>query len=407
MAEDSGRHPLDSPPRTGRSRRRRTRRGTGSVFRRGRVWWIKYFHRGVHRQESAGTPEKREAERLLARRLDEIGAERLGVRPFVGAASDRLTVDEMLDASLSAYCIARNLDRAAAPPSMSSHSKPIRTAFGAMRAAEVREEEIDRYVMERRRAGKAPATINRELQILQRAFRVAVGRKRLASAPMIPRLRENNARRGFFEHRAFEALVAALPDDLKDFTRFAYITGWRKGEIASLKWSDVDREGGAIRLRPEASKNGHGRIVPIEIGLTEIVARRWAARTIDRGDRVEIVPWVFHRDGRPVAYIKKSWRSACRAAGLEGRLFHDLRRTAVRNMVRANVKEGPAMAISGHRTRAVFDRYNITSEADLRDAIRRTVTYTTGRGNRGRPSAAHRSHRPDYYEGNEGIGKLG
>jgi hypothetical protein len=104
----------------------------------------------------------------------------------------------------------------------------------------------------------------------------------------------------------------------------------------------------------------------------------------------------------PSKDFRKAWASACIAAGLAkskldengrpltvtvngkeqtvmlpSRLFHDLRRSGVRNMVRAGVREGVAMAISGHRTRAIFDRYNIASDEDLRQAMKQTEHLAT------------------------------
>jgi integrase len=162
---------------------------------------------------------------------------------------------------------------------------------------------------------------------------------------------------------------------LRDFTRFAYLTGWRKGEIISLKWTDVDRDAGAIRLRPEAAKTGRGRTVMLEGDLAELIERRWKSRLFEKHGNVRVTELVFHRAGKPVGDFKKAWATACQAAGVAGKLFHDLRRTAARNMVRAGVPERVAMMVTGHVTRCMFDRYNIVSEDDLRMAAQKTTMY--------------------------------
>ncbi len=177
----------------------------------------------------------------------------------------------------------------------------------------------------------------------------------------------------------FEALVAALPADLRDFTRFAYLSAWRKGEIASLLWADVDRDGRLVQLRPEHSKNEEGRLLPLEGALWDLIERRWAAREHRNADgQVALSAFVFHRAGTPVGDFRKAWASACKAVGLTGRLFHDLRRSAIRNMVRAGVSEHVAQDLSGHKTRSVFDRYNISSVKDLREALQRTDAHVKG-----------------------------
>ena len=79
-------------------------------------------------------------------------------------------------------------------------------------------------------------------------------------------------------------------------------------------------------------------------------------------------PLVFHRNGKQIENFYGTWKNACDAAKVPGRLIHDLRRTAIRNLVRAGVSEGVAMKMCGHKTRAIFDRYNVTSERDLRAA---------------------------------------
>lgn len=364
-------------------------RGQGALVRFvGSSNWVSvYCVRGKEHRESTKTSDLKKAKRFHRQKLDEIAADRQGLRRFMAPVAQRVRVDEMLDALEADY----RLRRVRSAASTAAHMKPVRERFGDWRAVDLTAEAVDAYVEDRLEAGKAPATINRETQLLGQAMRLALARHRLVAVPAIRHLPENNARQGFFERPEFEAVVSALPEYLMDFARFAFLTGWRKGEIASLAWADVDLDGGAIRLRPEASKNGRGRTVVLAGDLAALVRRRERARLVERKDGEPlVVDLVFHRDGEPVGDFRKAWASACVAAGLyhvvvvdtagterkvPDRLFHDLRRTAVRNMVRAGVREGVAMAISGHVTRSVFDRYNITSEDDLREAARRTAAY--------------------------------
>lgn len=347
-------------------------KGFGYLYKRGSVWWIRYSVRSKDFRESSGSERDADAMRLLKRRWKEVGKGR-----FIGPSEDRVLIDDLFQTLEDDYAIngrrsARNLKY---------RLKHLKDAFGGMRAIDVTEDLIERYKVNRlsektERGEKAvrPATVNRELAALRKAFRLAVRQKRISTAPTITMLEENNVRQGFVEPKEFEAIVSNLPEYLKDFARFAYLTGWRKGELQSLTWADVNREAQRITLRAEHSKNKEPRLLPLSGTRTEIIERRWQARVINNPDgSAGLAEYVFHcGNGRPVGEFRKSWESACKAAGMPGLLFHDLRRSAVRNFDRAGVSQPVGMMISGHKTASIYRRYRITPEQDIREALERT-----------------------------------
>jgi integrase len=235
--------------------------------------------------------------------------------------------------------------------------------------------------------GAAPATVNRELAALKRRFSLAVKSEddsvRLTHRPYIPMLDESdNVREGFVEPAEFAALCAALPDDVADLVAFAYHTAWRRAEVVGLEWARVTVERGpgdriarfSLSLTRSQTKNKRARTLVVAAGsaLFAVLERRLTARHPGS-------PLVFHRNGRPVRDFRGAWAKACGAVGLHGQLFHDLRRSAIRNMVRAGVNETVARSISGHRTRSIFDRYNVSDERDLEQAVLVTDAYTADR----------------------------
>jgi len=191
--------------------------------------------------------------------------------------------------------------------------------------------------------------------------------------PYVPLLKENNVRKGFFEYKDFLALRDALPFYLKGFVTFAYKTGWRKSEIGGLKWSNVDLSKGIVRLEPGETKNSEARTVYADTELKDILNFQWEARKRNRTLTHYLFPG---KDGiSPIGDIRGAWNTACEEAKIGKHIFHDFRRTAVRNMVRSGVSERVAMTISGHKTRAVFDRYNIVNENDLKAATEKQEAY--------------------------------
>jgi integrase len=245
--------------------------------------------------------------------------------------------------------------------------------FGRRPLAAIGAADVRRYVARRQRDGVRNATINRELSVLKRAFALAVAAGRLRSRPHIALLRENNVRRGFFEADELRAVGALLPPDLADLVAFLWITGWRwRSEAARLRWSDVAFDAGEVRLDPGTTKTGEGRVFPFTAELRGVLERRMAI-TRDRERALgHPVPLVFTRPGgRPIGSFTKAWARACGAAGVPGRVLHDFRRTAVRNLLRAGVPERVAMQLVGWRSRQMLDRYHIVNAADLHEAARR------------------------------------
>jgi|SRR5579862_1460570 len=237
--------------------------------------------------------------------------------------------------------------------------------FGRRRMAAITTADVRRYVARRRGEGAKNATVNRELSVVKRAFSLAIATGTLASRPHIALLREDNVRRGFFALDEFEAVRRRLPADLGDFVSFLHTTGWRwRSEAARLRWTDVSFDAGEVRLEPGTTKTGEGRVFPFTTELRALLERR---RRITSQTGL-----VFTRaNGAPVRSFNKAWATACRAAGVPGRVLHDFRRTAVRNLVRAGVPERVAMQMVGWKSRQMLDRYHIVNAADLFDAARR------------------------------------
>ncbi len=221
---------------------------------------------------------------------------------------------------------------------------------------------VAEYVERRLADGAARGTVCYEVRILDAAFSVAVNDELLAVRPVFRLLTLRNARTGFFEDGDFAALLLELPADVRPAIRFLRMTGWRKSEALGLTWDQVDWEGHVMRLHAIQTKGGDARVFPFGLApeLKLLLEERWAER-----DGL----FVFHRHGERINSFRRSWTRACKKAGLEGRLVHDLRRTAARDFRRRGVSEGEIMKLCGWKTRAMFDRYNIIDEADLAQAV--------------------------------------
>ena len=342
-------------------------RGDGRIFQRNGIYWCAYYLNGKEHRESTKEADEHEAQKYLAKVIKQVHADQIGARTFVTPKSCRMKIRELVAALRLDYEHSGKLS-----PQNASELRRIEKDFGESRAIQLTAERVKRYVHARLVEGAKPATINRLLTFLIRAYSLAVENRHLSEQD-VPRIKliakVHNTRKGFCNRPEFDAIHRNLPVGLQDFSLFGFLTGWRKGEISSLTWSNV--HDGTIRLDDEDSKNGEGRSLEIAGELVGMMERRQAARLAGN----VLSNFVFHRNGKPVKRFQKAWASACRKAGCPERLFHDLRRSAVRNLIRSGVPQSVAMRISGHKTISMFQRYNISSKDDLKAAMESVDRY--------------------------------
>ena len=366
----------------------------GNIYRKpGRaVWMMKYYQHGRPVYKTTGTDDERKARAALAAATTDTSR---GIP--TDAAIGKLTFDTAAADLLTDYANNNYDSEADAEGRIRNHLTPF---FGGMKLTAIRTPHINAYITRRRLQHAKNGTINRELALLKRMFTLAQRAALIVFRPHVPKLDEHNVRKGFFEADAFAAVCRHLPEVLADVATMGYITGWRvDSEIVPLEWRQIDLgPGGWITLDPDTTKNDEPRVFPITAELRAILERRQARRQAMR-DLGHVCSRVFFREvaaGRrglskahkayatiavepkPIKRFEKMWGAAATAAGYPGRIRHDLRRTAVRNMNRRGVPDTVAMKLTGHKTRSVYDRYNIVDAADLRGAQARLEDQLPG-----------------------------
>ena len=338
----------------------------GSIYKLGNTYWIQYYRNGKPLRESTKSKKEADAKRLLKKREGEISEGKL-----TGIYFDRVRFDELAEEFLTDYRIngKKSIKKA------KQITRRLKKHFGGCRVPQITTPKINAYIKNRMDEGGANATINRELAALKRMLNMGARQTppKVDRVPFIPMLEEKNIREGFFEHGDFIALRNALPFYLQGFATFAYKTGWRVSEIADLTWNRVDLDNGVVRLEKGETKNKEARTVYLDDELRQVFIDQWEARR--NGKR--LLPCVFPNGSGndKIKDFRCAWRNACQGARIGKRLFHDFRRTAVSNMVMAGIPEGVAMKVSGHKTRSVFERYNIVNDADLKLAAQRQEHY--------------------------------
>ncbi len=344
----------------------------------GKTFWIKYYHNGKPIYESAKSPKWAVAANLLKKREGELAA---GKQP--GVSFEKVMFSELVDAIKEDYKL--------------KDQKKVRVThlaefFKGMRVIDVTTTEIKKYINDRLSKGVANGTINRELAALKRMFNLGAKETppKVDRVPFIQMLKEANAKEGFFEDKDYDAILTKLPDYMKGPVNFAYWTGWRIAQICEITWAMVKIKDRLISAPGRITKNSKSHTIYMNDPILEIIQERRSERNLG-------CPYVFHRTGHQINDFRFVWNKACRGAGLgygyktskeyvekwaskfkPGPVFHDFRRTAVRNLIRSGVTENVAMKITGHKTRSVFDRYDIVTPDDLRLAAEKQAEKLNG-----------------------------
>jgi integrase len=388
-------------------------RGTGRWFMRGSIAWIQFYNRGRQIRQSTGIevhPEGAERDADI-RKVEKILRKQTGaVANEIYREPRRLSYEDLRAAFFKDYQAQERKSLQHTKKEREPYLPAVNRLdafFAGWRTSDIDADAIRIFTAEQRAKGLANGSINRSISCLRRMFHLAVEDEKLHrnDVPHFPLLKEAKPRRGFFEPAEYEALLGALPGYLRLPLALGYFTGMREGEVLGLNWDQIDFLGNAITLRPGETKNDEGRIVPLIPQLLKLVLEQHARRQ----NHCPYVCYRFDRKGHAVKIrsFRRAWSKACVSAGLgtfepklnpetgepvlmkprytrskpkvrmvyRGKLYHDLRRTGVRNLVRAGVSEKIAMSISGHNTRSVFDRYNITSGKDASEAGRKLAAF--------------------------------
>jgi integrase len=349
---------------------------TGKKVELSKNWFAQYYGAdGRQHRVSTGTPVQAKASAFLRKLISE---NEEGLTPIT--TSRKMTYADIRKGLLDNYVERgnRSLKTTADGEDSINGLKQLDEFFGyssenpGPRVITINTETARRFTRQRLDEGVGTAMVNRSLACLRRMLRIAHEEGRIRFVPKIRLQKEPPARKGFLKQEKFDELVGLLPTHLRPLITFLYYCGVRSDEAKQIEWSQVNLDARLIRLEDDQTKTEEARTLPLPSVLVMMLK--------------ETEP--KHGKVFSATNLRTEWQKACAACGLgtrtlvepedgypwykyEGLIVHDLRRSAIRNLVNAGVPERVAMKISGHKTRAVFDRYHIVSTDDVTNAMRR------------------------------------
>jgi integrase len=306
-------------------------------------WIAQYYVNGQRFRKSTGTSVKAEAEAILRAWM---AASERGEK---AKPQTQGLMYEHIRADYLAYASEQQLRSLKTHADGSLYFFPLTALdefFNGRVVNSITRDTLSAFIKARRAKKAANATINNSLALLRKMFNLARDNEKLTTVPKFDLL-PVKARQGFLPHEAFQKLFDAMPDRLKPLLLLLYHTGVRVGEASRIQWDSVDLNAATITLREGETKNNEARVLPLSAPLVTLLS----ASTVRSG---RVFP--------SKQVLQHAWKAACNTAGIKGLMIHSLRRSAVRNMMMTpGTQQAAAMAISGHKSATVFQRYNIIS----------------------------------------------
>lgn len=350
------------------------RKGAGSIYKQKncRTWTIKYYKGGKCHREATHLSDYQAARQMLNRKLAKIAE-----GTYSDVKLDRIRVEELMEPFFEAVTL--RASEAAGNTARRRWANHLAEHFTGVLVVNVTSEMLTKYANMRLAAGAERATCNRELAVLRGAFKLAAEGKqpKVANVPKFPSIKETNVRSGFVDDAQYSRLVAQGPPAyMRAIMEVAFEYGWREHElvpnrvkgalVGGLRVRQVNLREGTISLDAGTTKNADARLVVMTNNVRQLLSGCLDGKTDPDAP-------VFTRpDGSPVVNFDRQWKRITKGAGLPNLIFHDLRRSAIRNMVNAGISEKVAMQISGHRSRKIFDRYHIVPKRDLQEAAKKS-----------------------------------
>ena len=327
------------------------------LVKRGTTWWMSFMYQGQQIRRSTGTSDKRLAEAILGKVRGQIVEGRFFEKPI----EQQRTVTELLDRYTSEHAARRANYRREL-----TSVKNLKTFFGNPTLDQVTPKRIVAYKNQRYTDGVKPATINRELATLKKAFNLARREWEWCTDNPVCRVsmeQENNTRDRWLTVDEEQRLLHEAAPWLRELMVFAVHTGMRQGEILGLTWAGVDLFRRTVTVFK--SKNGERRTIPLNHTALDLLKQSYATR-----HRETDLVFASHAHTRlNTSNISRSLHHALEKAKITDFHFHDLRHTCATRMVQAGVDLYKVQRLLGHKSPIMTQRYAHHYPESLRDGV--------------------------------------